>query len=593
MRKTAIIFFVLLFCKATQAQVSFKTIVPQHPVVVGESFQVQYAISGAEKISSFQVPFFEDFRFVSGPDLYIGKIQGNKGSQAVKNYVITLEAIKPGHFLIHNAAAIINGKLAGSNEAVITVISKEEAAGRAERTDRSVYMLRPGEDPYEKIRQNLFLKVIVDRKNCFVGEPVLAVFKLYSRLQSKSDIIKNPGFYGFTVYDMVNLADKERARETINGKIFDVHTIRKVQLFPLQPGMFSIDAMEVKNRVEFSRSVVNRKTEQEIVEGVLHNTNDEPTNENAEVFETSIATEPVVINVKPVPAVKKSISYNGAVGIFKISTLLGKSIIARNEEGSFDVIIKGQGNFTQLNAPAINWPDGIEIFPPQIKDSLDKSRFPLAGNRTFHYNFICTRPGKYQLPSVNFSFYNPVSKSYDSVSSQEIELEVSTTEKPKAGISEKKVPITEKNARASKIAAIIILSLVVLILIYWIGYKKEPVAVSGKTKTVLPSADEILVSAAALTEVTGKEFYSILHQCIWNFFGQYFNLSGSEINKQMLKVKMNESGLLQATITRLILLLEECESGIFTDAIENNKKELLEQAERLLAEINLYLFQQA
>ena len=69
---------------------------------------------------------------------------------------------------------------------------------------------------------------------------------------------------------MINLADKLVTTENIKGKLFDVHTIRKVQLYPLQAGDFTIDEMEVKNKVEFSKSIVNKKTEQEIVEGVLN-----------------------------------------------------------------------------------------------------------------------------------------------------------------------------------------------------------------------------------------------------------------------------------------------------------------------------------
>ena len=109
----------------------------------------------------------------------------------------------------------------------------------------------------------------IDKKTCYAGEPVVATFKLYSRLQSKSDIIKNPGFYGFSVHDMINLDDKMVNTEEFNGKEFDVHTIRQVQLYPLQAGIYTIDAMEVKNKVEFSRSVVNKKAEQEIIEGVV------------------------------------------------------------------------------------------------------------------------------------------------------------------------------------------------------------------------------------------------------------------------------------------------------------------------------------
>ena len=68
---------------------------------------------------------------------------------------------------------------------------------------------------------------------------------------------------------MINLADKEKSVENINGKFYDVHTIRKVQLYPLQPGAYTIDPMEIRNKVEFSRSIVSKKTEQKIYEGVF------------------------------------------------------------------------------------------------------------------------------------------------------------------------------------------------------------------------------------------------------------------------------------------------------------------------------------
>ena len=129
------------------------------------------------------------------------------------------------------------------------MISKADALkkGRPNMQESNAdYFLGPGEDPYAKMQRNLFMKVLVDKRSCFVGEPVTATFKLYSRLESKSDIVKNPGFYGFTVQDMISLDDKFSTTENINGKNFDVHLVRKVQLYPLQAGIFNIDAMEVK-----------------------------------------------------------------------------------------------------------------------------------------------------------------------------------------------------------------------------------------------------------------------------------------------------------------------------------------------------------
>jgi hypothetical protein len=88
-----------------------------------------------------------------------------------------------------------------------------------------------------------------------------------------------------------------------------------------------------------------------------------------------------------------------------------------NEEGFFEVMISGKGNFTQLNAPEIKWPKGIEGFAPIIKDSMDKMKFPLEGFRIFRYPFIASKPGNYELPAIRFSFFESNAKQYKTASS--------------------------------------------------------------------------------------------------------------------------------------------------------------------------------
>src|SRR3569833_2108854 len=77
------------------------------------------------------------------------------------------------------------------------------AMGPPTDVDRDI-VLKPGENPKEKIRKNLFLKVQVDKTTCYVGEPIVATYKLYSRLSSESKVTKRPSLNGFSVYDMVD-----------------------------------------------------------------------------------------------------------------------------------------------------------------------------------------------------------------------------------------------------------------------------------------------------------------------------------------------------------------------------------------------------
>jgi len=594
MRKIAAIFTFLVLITAGHAQVIFKTIVPQQPVVAGESFQVQYIIEDGDRTISVKPPVFSNFRFVAGPNIYMGSVSTMNGVKPLHNTVYTLEAVRLGRFMIPGAAITVDGKTIRSNNAIIEVISKEEAVKKFNRDNgltNSDYFLRPGENAYEKIRQNLFVKVLVDRKSCYVGEPVLATFKLYSRLESKSDIIKNPGFYGFTVYDMVSLTDKQVTTENVNGKTFDVHTIRKVQLYPLQAGMFTIDAMQVKNKVEFSRSAVNKKTEQEIVEGILSTGDDEKPAAGTDVFETDISTEPVTINVRPLPEKNKPVVFSGAAGHFSITAAVANDELSKNEQGFLEITISGKGNFIQIDAPEVIWPSGVEGFEPVVKDVLDKTNTPLTGSRTFRYPFVCASPGNCQLPQVSFSFFDTDSNNYKTISTKTVNVLVSNESKKELLTEEPKTSIAEKSEKAARTAGIVVVLLVLLILFYWVFRKKEQEKfLPVQQKPVLPSVESLLQPAYTEVMEEGNQFYSTLHQITWKFAGEQFGLSGSEVNKQTLAAKMNEAGVDANLSANLFRVLEECETGMFTNAsLLHDKQSMLAETKEVLEHIRTVL----
>ncbi len=65
------------------------------------------------------------------------------------------------------------------------------------------YILKPGEKLSEKIKKNIFVRVEADKTSCYIGEPLVVTYKLYSRLKSESKVTKRPSLNGFSVYDMM------------------------------------------------------------------------------------------------------------------------------------------------------------------------------------------------------------------------------------------------------------------------------------------------------------------------------------------------------------------------------------------------------
>lgn len=570
---------------STTAQVSFRTIAPQQPIVAGESFEVQYIAEGNDNIESFTAPAFTGFRVVTGPHIYKGSLIDLNVARPLINTVYTLASVKPGRYVIHGAKALVNGSEITSNDVFVEVISKEDAYKLNKTKDgsfykNSEYFLRPGEDPIEKIRQNLFLKVMVSKKSCYVGEPVVATYKLYSRLESKSDIVKNPGFYGFAVHDMINLADRAQNIETINGKIFDVHTVRKVQLYPLQAGQFIIDPMELSNKVEFSRSEVNKKTEQEIVEGILNNAGNIELHNNTEVYESSVKTEPVPVIVKPLPAKNKTDSFTAAVGDFSINARLEKSEIGRNEQSHLIISITGKGNFTQINAPEIKWPAGIDVFEPVIKDSIDRLQVPLTGSKTFSYAFVPGKAGAYEIPAFEFSFFNPDTNHFEKLVTKPLTLQVSLKEKEKEKIIEAKKKTTELIINYWWLGGGLLVMLFVLGFLLWMNNKNKKKAEQVTTEESLPknpviSIDSMLATPQMMVAADDKRFYKELNKSIWEYFRQKTTISGSGISKPALVEFLKSSGVESTSIIDLISVLQDCETSMYTDAMPDEPKERL------------------
>ncbi len=591
MKKTKAILFLLLITLTGSSQVVFKTIAPTEPVVAGVSFRIQFYVEGSP-VHELTPPDFSPFRVVEGPDVYPGKSDGT--GQLFKNYVFTLVASQPGDYRIPGASLRTGNSILQSSIARIKVISAARSMEAMQNANSPTgYYLGPDENAEDKIRQNLFLRMSTDKKSCYTGEPVLVTYKLYSRLESTTDIIKNPGFYGFTVHDMIGLQEQKLSTEWVNGKEFYVHIIRKLQLYPLQAGRFTIDPMEIKNRVKFSSQIMNRKTQQRIAEGMLsgNDAENEEEEEGTTTIENQMRTDPLVIEVKPLPEKNKPEDFNAAVGKFTLHTRLEQSTLARNEEGFLVVSIEGEGNFVQLSAPVIEWPAGIEGFEAVVSDSLDNLKMPLAGKRQFRYGFVSTEAGVFSLPVVRFSYFDSDSNRYRTMESKALKINVSQQEKQRSTMDTPKTSIDELSQQKSKIAIIVVFLLVSVVLAYW-AFKKKPVAADPlPVEKAKPDIGDLLAEASI--QVTGDEasFYPALHGSLWDYFQQYFAIAGSTHNKEYLFKQLREKGTGEEEITILSAILADCETGIYTNAVPGKSREqLLTETRELMEKLNDQLF---
>lgn len=401
MNRVACLLLILFLHFSAPAQ-EVQTVVPARPVTAGTAFQVQYIVTGAAA-SIQSPPSFDSFRVASGPHIYKGKTVVKGQNVSIENIIYTLVPLAPGKYNLPGIVVSINGAPVKSNEASITVVPQPKVSFTASSATTDVSLYAPPRGNMEKtVSDNHFIKTEVSKRECYEGEPVVATFKLYSRLQSSSEVVKTPSLYGFSAVDMMDINQTHQSVEKQGDKIYNTSILRKVQLYPAQSGKQMIDPLHVRSEIEFRDSFNDaRKT----------------------VVEKEISSAPVAIHVKALPAERPQ-SYSGAVGQFTIKSALENPQLAVNAQGKLTVTIEGKGNFIQFNPPVLQWPSGIEYFDLSSNDSIHNDRAPAEGKRTWQFGFTAAQDGHYVLPPVHFSYFDPVAGRFILLSTDSLRFEV-------------------------------------------------------------------------------------------------------------------------------------------------------------------------
>ena len=272
-------------------------------------------------------------------------------------------------------------------------------------------VLKPGEDPTAKIRSLVFIKTSISKKACFVGEPILVIYQLYTAVSCHSRVTKQVSFSGCSVIEMTT--DEPEQAEKEGGKIYRVQLIRKVQLIPLQSGDLIIPPATVNNEVGFS-------------------TTENPYRQT--IYSADVSSESYTVQVAALPD-KQPDDFSGITGKFSIEAKTDSSVIAAGENNRLQVTIAGSGNIEAVQEPKIDWPKHTEHFDPTDSQHINRMNFPESGDKTFSFPFISTKQGKMVIPEISFTYFNTDLKKFETVTTKAIRLLITEPVKNKKPIA--------------------------------------------------------------------------------------------------------------------------------------------------------------
>lgn len=615
MRSRLVFLLSLLFLAPliSGAQVSFSTIADELSIRLDDVVQVQFIAENATQIEDFQPPAFKDFRVMHGPIETSGMSMVNNEVTQYKAFTYILQPLKKGRLSIPGASALINGKKMQSNKLVIEVgdAAQKQAnpypmnpgISQFQQSVEEEYLLSANENASDKIKGNLLVKLELDKKTAFVGEPIVASYKLYTRLRSESRVSKRPSMNGFSVYDMVEPDGAGPTIETLNGKSYQVHIIRKTQLFPLQEGEFTLEPVELENVVRFLRSDnqagagSNRSPLQKLFDDLMTDQQG-----NWEEHRVTLSSEPERIVIRALPDNAPS-SFNGAVGNFSVIGKMTDTRVVAGDNALLEFTIEGQGNLPLINAPQLILPDGFAQFDPQVTEEINKMVAPMEGYKKFQFAISPDSPGTYLLPPVKFSFFDPKNRQYKTVETDSLRLEVTPSVNRNVRNPPAAAPVANADNNNMLFWVTGILGVFVLAGMVWLLSKKQRdrMTVEKKSGSVQPVATENIPNElpakpapaygfeparAALLKNDAAGFYRSLDIALWEVIDQKLDLPGSSQQKPRAVILLAERGLDPIKTEQLRKCWQQCDWALYAPGADlQTDPALLKEAEAIAAAI--------
>ncbi len=628
-----VLFFSVLF-SFSFAQVKFSASIDNRTIGKNDYLQVQFNLENAANVETITPPSFKNFSVISGPNQQssISNINGNV--KQIISISFVLQPLAPGTYTIGSAIAKADGKEYHSNPLNIKVTKSVTTGNAGNNSSLSPfgnitldygpqpvthqfddYILKKGENVAEKIKKNLFVKIEVSKTTCYVGESLTATYKLYTRLKSESNVVKAPSFNGFSVNELESQDNLQLRTEMYNGRQYNVYTLRKVQLYPLQPGVLSLEPVEVNNRITFLKAEYAGKRDGDFFYDLLRDfANENAPGNTTEQQNVTVTGDTVNVQAKPLPDANKPASFKGAVGNFKIDAALEKTNFTTDDAGALKVIISGAGNIQLINAPTVLWPQGIEGFESRSSENLDKFSVPLKGDKIFIYPFTISNSGNYTIPAINFSYFDINAQSYKTVSSKPLAMRVI-----KGSGNSQKIFTENKNPPFNTnwfdsidvnlfyfIAALLLFCVLLFFFIKNKRAKKDVVTAENQSEKDTyvkppksfrnyqpdPVEEEAFILplnplADAQEKLLGSDsqtFYKVLDVSLYKYLAEKLKVPVGELTKKKINERMDKCSVGVGTTLLVNSLLEEIQLSLYAQIYSETKmQEVYDKANEVVS----------
>ena len=552
-------------------------------VAVNQRFKIEFTVN-KEGVSDFKLPDLAGFKTVGSTSS--SRTRGING-KVIHTISVTyiLQPKKIGNYTIPPASVMYKGKQYQSNPVTITVTEK-------------VAVPKDPNDPTSVAQENIFLVASVSNSTPYVGESVYVEYRFYYKNVMFNNVQygEDPKFEGFWSQEISVKGETEKTTQ-FKGETYNYYNLKKVVLIPQKSGKLYVEPIEL-----------------DMVVSVFTGRRDVFGRRRSKRANVHFSSGKKLILVKDLPTKGKPANFTGAVGDFNLNITASKDILKANEATQVKVWVSGVGNTKLIEMPKLIVPSELEMYDPERQQSIRATVKGLKGSITDNYSIVPAYRGKYIIPSLDFSYFNPKEAQYHSVTTEPIAIDVTEG---------KELPSTVTNSnQAKKIVSttggdfryiktqtrfkttettdfygsrLFYLLLLLPMLFIPIGvifgrkYKKSRADVSGNKVRIADKLAKKYLSQAKKQLHNKEAFYIALEKALHNFLKAKLHIETADISQEKITDLLLEHQVSEGAITNFTTILNDCDYARYSPATERMMQEAYNKASKAIALINTEL----
>ena len=549
---------------------------PSH-VSVGEQFRLTYTVNtqNATDFRAGDIP--GELEVLIGPNRSMQSsyqmINGHTSSSSSITYTYIVCATKNGSFTIPPAHVVVGGKTIASNTLNIKVSGSPQASSGSGGSPRQHRQDEQGEirDAGSQISgSDLFIKVSANKKRVYEQEPILLTYKVYTLVGLTSLRGDMPDLKSFYTQEVSLPSQKSFSIETFNGRPYRTTTWSQYVMFPQMTGKLQIPS------ITFEGIVVQQNRNIDPFEAFFNGGSG-----YIEVKKKIIAPG-IDIEVDPLP--ERPAGFSGGVGHFTVSASLSKTETKANDPVSVRITVSGIGNLKLVKQPQIELPKDFDKYEPKVTDKTKLTTAGIEGSMIYDILIVPRHQGHYEIPPVSLTYFDTATRSYKTVTSEPLTLDVAKGSGPGAmsdysgqqdlqELSRDIRYIKTGNVRQQGIdefffgstAYWITLAIMALVFIsLFVIFRQRAIENANVTKRRAGKANKVATkrlkkASKLMADNKPGEFYDEVLRALWGYVGDKLNIPVEQLSHDNISQRLSDRGVGEETIAQFMGALDECE----------------------------------